>query len=69
MIKGFGANSNQGAFRNYNEDRMSLVSKNKEGLGFFGVFDGHGGYAAAEYLKEHLVHLLFHDPKFKSNIE
>eukprot|EP01018_Ginkgo_biloba_P004435 Gb_02039 [translate_table: standard] len=33
-------------------------------VGFFGVFDGHGGSWAAEYLKQHLFENLIKHPKF-----
>lgn len=53
----FGADQYQGQ-REYNEDRI-LLSVNVKILGkvynFFGVFDGHGGYAASEYAKCNLV--------------
>ncbi|URE36491.1 protein phosphatase 2C 59 [Musa troglodytarum] len=36
-------------------------------VGLFGVFDGHGGARAAEYVKEHLFSNLIRHPKFISD--
>eukprot|EP00270_Netrium_digitus_P019242 TRINITY_DN755_c0_g1_i4.p1 TRINITY_DN755_c0_g1~~TRINITY_DN755_c0_g1_i4.p1 ORF type:complete len:327 (+),score=71.77 TRINITY_DN755_c0_g1_i4:182-1162(+) len=36
-------------------------------VGLFGVFDGHGGSRAAEYVKEHLFNNLIKHPKFISD--
>eukprot|EP00475_Leptophrys_vorax_P000447 TRINITY_DN10246_c0_g1_i1.p1 TRINITY_DN10246_c0_g1~~TRINITY_DN10246_c0_g1_i1.p1 ORF type:complete len:275 (+),score=24.50 TRINITY_DN10246_c0_g1_i1:123-827(+) len=38
-------------------------------VGLFGVFDGHGGSRAAEYVKEHLFNNLVEHPEFSSNIK
>lgn len=53
MIKAYAANTNQGVFRNYNEDRVSIILnitmpsfKNLDHwptCSFFAVYDGHGG--------------------------
>lgn len=53
MIQAYAANTNQGVFRNYNEDRVSIILnitmpsfKNLEHwptCSFFAVYDGHGG--------------------------
>ena len=66
-IKSYAANTNQGIIREYNEDRVSislniLKPKNKQvpagvewpQICFFGVFDGHGGSACADYLRDNL---------------
>ena len=64
-IKSYAANTNQGIIREYNEDRVSIIlnilkPKNKQFSGewpqicFFGVFDGHGGAACADYLRDNL---------------
>uniref|UniRef100_A0A0D6R6L6 protein-serine/threonine phosphatase n=1 Tax=Araucaria cunninghamii TaxID=56994 RepID=A0A0D6R6L6_ARACU len=37
---------------------------NGQRVGFFGVFDGHGGSRAAEYLKHHLFENLINHPNF-----
>lgn len=36
-------------------------------VGLFGVFDGHGGKRAAEYVKQHLFNTLIRHPKFISD--
>uniref|UniRef100_J3MEM9 protein-serine/threonine phosphatase n=1 Tax=Oryza brachyantha TaxID=4533 RepID=J3MEM9_ORYBR len=48
------------------EDRFSIMSTTIDGqtVGLFGVFDGHGGSRAAEYLKKHLFENLVKHPKF-----
>ncbi|CAI7749512.1 unnamed protein product [Closterium sp. NIES-53] len=38
-------------------------------IGLFGVFDGHGGSRAAEYVKEHLFKNLIDHPEFATNIK
>ncbi|XP_019708050.1 probable protein phosphatase 2C 59 isoform X2 [Elaeis guineensis] len=38
-----------------------------ETVGLFGVFDGHGGARAAEYVKQHLFSNLINHPKFISD--
>lgn len=55
MITAYGANTNQGIVRNYNEDRVAIIlnimkPKSKESkieywpkCSFFGIYDGHGG--------------------------
>eukprot|EP00163_Fabomonas_tropica_P009034 TRINITY_DN18818_c0_g1_i1.p1 TRINITY_DN18818_c0_g1~~TRINITY_DN18818_c0_g1_i1.p1 ORF type:complete len:459 (+),score=97.61 TRINITY_DN18818_c0_g1_i1:198-1574(+) len=37
-------------------------------MAFFGVYDGHGGTAAADYLADHLHHLLAQQPTFPTDI-
>ena len=66
LIKSYAANTNQGIIREYNEDRVSIIlnilkPKSKAHLNiewpqicFFGVFDGHGGAACADYLRDNL---------------
>lgn len=65
-IKSYAANTNQGIIRDYNEDRVSIIlnilkPKCKAHLNvewpqicFFGVFDGHGGSACADFLRDNL---------------
>ena len=64
LVEAFAANTNQGIVRNYNEDRVSIIlNVNKPAnkresewpaVCFFGVFDGHGGSACADFLKDNL---------------
>ena len=63
-VKGYAACTNHGLVRNYNEDRVSIIlnitqqsSKPSETwpkCSFFAVYDGHGGSACADFLKDHL---------------
>jgi protein phosphatase 2C family protein 2/3 len=66
----YAANTHNGIIRTYNEDRISIVLDLKKPSGkttvtgnpniankkvsFFAVFDGHGGSACAEYLRDNL---------------
>ncbi|GAX76075.1 hypothetical protein CEUSTIGMA_g3518.t1 [Chlamydomonas eustigma] len=43
-------------------------SRSGEVVGFFGVFDGHGGPHAAHYVKTNLLNNLFQHAKFPSDI-
>ena len=65
FVLSYGANTNQGIYRNYNEDRVSIIlnfQKPKERsdvivwpkCSFFGVFDGHGGTKCADFLRDNL---------------
>eukprot|EP00826_Nyctotherus_ovalis_P061614 TRINITY_DN8786_c0_g6_i1.p1 TRINITY_DN8786_c0_g6~~TRINITY_DN8786_c0_g6_i1.p1 ORF type:complete len:227 (-),score=10.42 TRINITY_DN8786_c0_g6_i1:1077-1757(-) len=58
------AATHQGLVRSYNEDRVSIVLNVEKpftkaathwpAVSFFGLYDGHGGAACAEYLRDHL---------------
>ena len=77
VVKGYAANTNQGNFRKYNEDRVSIIlniakPKSYSGGGwpvsdFYGVFDGHGGHSCADFLKENLHKFVIKDPEFPEN--
>lgn len=66
IITAYGANTNQGIVRNYNEDRVAIIlnimkPKSKEHsvsywpkCSFFGIYDGHGGSQCAEFLRDYL---------------
>jgi len=64
VVKAYAANTNQGIVRNYNEDRVSIILNimkpasrvNEEWpkCSFFGVYDGHGGVACADFLRDNL---------------
>lgn len=76
MIKSYAANTNQGIIREYNEDRVSIIlnilkPKSKAHLNiewpqicFFGVFDGHGGAACADYLRDNLHNFVVQNENF-----
>lgn len=65
VVKAYAANTHQGLIRNYNEDRVAIILNitkppNVETVGewpicsFFGVYDGHGGAACADFLRDNL---------------
>ena len=66
IVKAYAANTNQGLVRNYNEDRVSIIlnitnpnptGRNRDDwpkCSFFGVYDGHGGVACADFLRDNL---------------
>jgi len=66
LVSGYGANTNQGIVRNYNEDRVAIIlnimkpkSKKYEAhqwpkCSFFGIYDGHGGSVCADFLRDYL---------------
>ena len=76
LIKSYAANTNQGIIREYNEDRVSIIlnilkPKSKAHLNiewpqicFFGVFDGHGGAACADYLRDNLHNFVVQNENF-----
>ncbi|EGR29805.1 protein phosphatase 2c, putative [Ichthyophthirius multifiliis] len=77
IIKAYAANTNNGIFRNYNEDRVSIilsVSKpsNKQTeywakTSFFAIYDGHGGSNCADYLRDNLHLFIIKDDFFPEN--
>lgn len=79
IVKAYAANTNKGIIRNYNEDRVSIIlnilkphSRKGEDwpkCSFFGVFDGHGGAACADFLRDNLHQFVIKDPSFPSNPE
>lgn len=60
----FAANTSNGTIREYNEDRVSIIMninkprdkpvENWPDCHFFGIFDGHGGSACADFLRDNL---------------
>ena len=80
VITAYGVNTYRGIFRNYNEDRVSIIvnaknprknsdDKNTQwpNVSFFGVFDGHAGNKCSEYLKNNLHHFIFNSNYFPEN--
>lgn len=73
IIKAYAANTNQGTVRNYNEDRVSIIlnimkpenrkNENWPKCSFFGVYDGHGGVACADFLRDNLHHFVSYNFK------
>jgi protein phosphatase 2C family protein 2/3 len=76
-VRAYAANTNQGLYRNYNEDRVSIIlnivkppSRSAETwpkCSFFGVYDGHGGSACADYLRDNLHQFVIAEAAFPSN--
>jgi protein phosphatase 2C family protein 2/3 len=74
LIQAYAANTNQGIVRNYNEDRVAIILNIKrpetvkedrwKKCSFFGVYDGHGGTATADFLRDSLHQLIVRDPSF-----
>jgi protein phosphatase 2C family protein 2/3 len=77
VINCYAANTNQGIVRNYNEDRISIIlnivkpqsraNENWPKCSYFGVYDGHGGAACADYLRDRLHQFIIKDPAFPKN--
>ncbi|KAH9617238.1 hypothetical protein KSS87_012519 [Heliosperma pusillum] len=65
--------------RNYMEDTHVCIADlaqnyghkqdNEEVVSFYGVFDGHGGKAAAQFVRDHLPKVIFEDAEFPSELE
>ncbi|CAD8104011.1 unnamed protein product [Paramecium primaurelia] len=77
IIKAYAANTNQGLFRDYNEDRVSIIlniikpqSRENEPwpkCSYFGIYDGHGGSACADFLRDNLHQFVVKEPEFPWN--
>ncbi|CAD8125316.1 unnamed protein product [Paramecium sonneborni] len=77
IIKAYAANTNQGLVRDYNEDRVSIIlniikpqSRENEQwpkCSYFGVYDGHGGSACADFLRDNLHQFVLKEPDFPWN--
>eukprot|EP01017_Pseudomicrothorax_dubius_P023902 TRINITY_DN2544_c0_g1_i1.p1 TRINITY_DN2544_c0_g1~~TRINITY_DN2544_c0_g1_i1.p1 ORF type:complete len:537 (+),score=106.58 TRINITY_DN2544_c0_g1_i1:68-1678(+) len=78
IVRGFGTTTNQGLYRTYNEDRISIVinylrpnevaTSSTKRTGFFAVFDGHGGSSCSEFLKNNLHTLIFHSKYYPQDV-
>ena len=80
LINSYGANTNQGIDRNYNDDRVKIMINmnrpanysNKSSwplISYFGIFDGHNGEHCAEFLRKNLLQYIINNPSFPLNIE
>ncbi|CAD8197002.1 unnamed protein product [Paramecium octaurelia] len=77
LIKAYAANTNQGIIRTYNEDRVSIIlniikpqhraSETWPKCAFFGVYDGHGGSACADFLRDNLHQYVTRQSEFPWN--
>lgn len=67
VVRAYAANTNQGLIRNYNEDRVSIITnllppKTRTDItldkwpkcSYFGIYDGHGGSLCSDYLRDNL---------------
>jgi serine/threonine protein phosphatase PrpC len=78
LIKAYAANTHHGLFRNYNEDRVSIIlSISKPSskkidywpkCSFFAVYDGHGGSGCADFLRDNLHLFVIWRGNFTNNI-
>lgn len=68
-VRAYGANTHQGLVRNYNEDRVSIVTHfgMDRASSFFAVYDGHGGTLCADYLRDNMHRLLAQQPDLRLN--
>ena len=76
-VKGYAASTDQGLVRDYNEDRVSIIlniNKPQERISeiwprcsFFGVYDGHGGAACADFLRDNLHQFVTKNDNFPFN--
>lgn len=76
-IKAYAANTHQGTVRNYNEDRVSIILNIVKPQSYtgdywpkcsiFGIYDGHGGSACADYLRDNLHQFVIKDSNFPNN--
>lgn len=79
VVKAYSANTNKGIIRNYNEDRVSIIlnilkPNSRKGedwpkCSFFGVFDGHGGAACADFLRDNLHQFVIKESSFPNDPE
>lgn len=77
MIQAYAANTNQGVFRNYNEDRVSIILNITKPTfkeiddwptcSFFAVYDGHGGASCADFLRDNLHQFIVKQDAFPSD--
>jgi len=77
QVRAYAANTNQGLVRTYNEDRVSIILNILKPVSrteaiwpkcsFFGVYDGHGGAACADFLRDHLHQFIIKASAFPWN--
>ena len=73
------ANTHRGIIREHNEDRVMIMTRvqkpsdRKEerwpACSFFGLYDGHGGKACSNFLRDYLHSFIINDSNFPSNPE
>ena len=80
VVRSYAANTNQGLVRNYNEDRVSIITnllppKTRTDIdpdkwprcSYFGIYDGHGGALCADFLRDNLHTYVIMEPCFPAN--
>ncbi len=77
-IKGYAANTNQGAVRNYNEDRVAIILnivkpehhkiETWPKCQYFAIYDGHGGSGCADFLRDNLHNYVIRHPSFPDDV-
>lgn len=80
IVRAYAANTNQGLVRNYNEDRVSIITnllppKSRTDIApdkwprcsYFGIYDGHGGSLCADFLRDNLHQYVIMEPCFPAN--
>lgn len=80
IVRAYAANTNQGLVRNYNEDRVSIITnllppKSRKDIdsskwprcSFFGIYDGHGGAMCADFLRDNLHTFVINELCFPAN--
>ena len=79
VVRAYAANTNQGLVRNYNEDRVSIITnllppKERTDIdlekwprcSYFAIYDGHGGSFCADFLRDNLHQFVISEPSFPS---
>ena len=83
FLKSYAVNSYKGLFRNYNEDKVSIIlsiTKPKsviikegeqwpENCSFFGIYDGHGGNKCCNFLRDNLHNYVIKNKYFPKDPE
>ena len=79
LMKSYAYNSYKGIVKDYNEDRVVVVSQIQKPqktihrtwpkMSYFGVFDGHGGESCSEYLKNNFLEYLIENKNFPHDIK
>ena len=79
LFKGYAAVTDQGLVRDYNEDRFSIILNINKPMdrqneiwpksSFFAVYDGHGGSACADFLRDNLHQFVTRSLNFPYNPE
>jgi protein phosphatase 2C family protein 2/3 len=79
LMKSYAYNSYKGIVKNYNEDRVIVVSQIQKPqktihrtwpkMSYFAVFDGHGGESCSEYLKNNFLDYLIENKNFPHDIK